>query len=101
LGRNGDRDAKTPTRVLPPSRGGRTVGDHSRHTDSENFHISQMWLNPSSPRSASGFRNSGLNTTVPLSELTNPLCLGIPNLVGNPVLIIAIGRILQINGAKV
>ena len=29
LGRKGDRVAKTPMRRLPPSRGGRTVGDHS------------------------------------------------------------------------
>ena len=26
LGRNGERVAKTPNRVFPPSRGGRTVG---------------------------------------------------------------------------
>ena len=29
LGRKGDRVANTPIRALPPSRGGRTVGDHS------------------------------------------------------------------------
>ena len=28
LGRLGERVAKTPTRSLPPSRGGRTVADH-------------------------------------------------------------------------
>ena len=27
LGRNGERVANTPRRVLPPRRGGRTVGD--------------------------------------------------------------------------
>ena len=29
LGRKGERVAKTPRRVLPPNRGGRTVGDQS------------------------------------------------------------------------
>ena len=32
LGRKGDRVAKTPIRRLPPSRGGRTVGDQSLRT---------------------------------------------------------------------
>ena len=45
FGRNGERVAKTPTRLLPPSLGGRTVGDHSLfssfkgtlfHNDAEN-----------------------------------------------------------------
>ena len=32
LGRKGERVAKTPRRVLPPRRGGRTVGDQSSRT---------------------------------------------------------------------
>ena len=91
LGRNGDRVANTPNRVFPPNRGGRTVGDQSSRTASENSQISQIWLNPSRPRRASGLRYSGLNTIVPLSSGTSPLCLGIPNFVGNPVLMVAIG----------
>ena len=42
LGRKGERVAKTPMRVLPPSRGGRTVGDQSSRTAWENCQISQM-----------------------------------------------------------
>ena len=56
LGRKGARVANTPMRTLPPSRGGRTVGDHFSRTDCENCQISQMWEKPSSPRSASGER---------------------------------------------
>ena len=56
FGRKGERLANTPTRWFPPSRGGRTVGDHSVRWDWWNTQISQMWENPSSPRRASGFR---------------------------------------------
>ena len=82
LGRKGERVANTPMRILPPSRGGRTVGDQPSRTAPENCQMSQMWLNPSSPRRASGLRNSGSKTTVALSSSTRPLCLGMPNLVG-------------------
>ena len=40
LGRNGDRVANTPMRVLPPSLGGRTVGDHSARSQAEKPQIS-------------------------------------------------------------
>lgn len=40
LGRNGDLVANTPMRVLPPSLGGRTVGDHSARSQAENPQIS-------------------------------------------------------------
>ena len=36
LGRKGERVANTPIRVLPPSRGGRTVGDQSPRLAAEN-----------------------------------------------------------------
>ncbi len=42
FGRNGDRLAKTPTRVLPPSLGGRTVGDQSSLCTAENSQTSQI-----------------------------------------------------------
>ena len=82
LGRKGDRVAKTPMRVLPPSRGGRTVGDQVFRTAWENCQMSHRWENPSSPRRASGLRYSGSKTTVERSSSTRPLCRGIPNLVG-------------------
>ena len=56
FGRNGERVAKTPTRSLPPRRGGRTVGDHVSRTAAENCQMSQRWEKSSSPRTASGFR---------------------------------------------
>ena len=56
LGRNGERVANTPIRVLPPSRGGRTVGDQCSLTALENCQMSQMWEKSSSPRTASGAR---------------------------------------------
>ena len=43
LGRKGDRVANTPIAVLPPSLGGRTVGDQSPRALSENFHTSHRW----------------------------------------------------------
>ncbi len=49
-----------------------------------------MWLNPSSPFSASGFLYSGSKTIRPQRFSTSPLCLGIPNLVGKSVSIRAI-----------
>ena len=46
--------AKTPIRVFPPSRGGRTVGDQPCRTASENCQMSHRCEKPSMPRSASG-----------------------------------------------
>ena len=54
LGRKGERLANTPTRRFPPSRGGRTVGDHWGRRASENSHSSQIWEKPASSRKASG-----------------------------------------------
>ena len=85
LGRKGDRVANTPIRRFPPSRGGRTVGDQSSRTAWENCQISQMWEKSSSPRTASGFRYPGSNTTRPLSWGTSPLCRGTPNFSGSSV----------------
>ena len=56
FGRNGEREAKTPTRALPPKRGGRTVGDQPLPADAENAQISQIWEKPSNPRNASALR---------------------------------------------
>lgn len=42
FGRKGERVANTPTRVLPPRRGGRTVGDQLSRTAPENCHTSQI-----------------------------------------------------------
>ena len=80
LGRNGDRVAKTPIRRLPPSLGGRTVGVQPFPMHWENCQISHRWLNPSSPRSASGLRYSGSNTTRAVRLSTSPLWRGMPNL---------------------
>ena len=85
LGRKGERVANTPMAALPPSRGGRTVGDHSSRTASENCQMSQRWENSSRPRSALGSRYFGSNTIRPFSESTSPLCRGRPNLVGKSV----------------
>ena len=39
FGRNGDRLAKTPTRVLPPSLGGRTVGNQNHGFSTACIHM--------------------------------------------------------------
>ena len=83
LGRKGERVAKTPRRVLPPRRGGRTVGDQLSRTVSENSQISQRCENPSMPRRASGLRYSGSKTIVARVSGTSPLWRGMPNFVGN------------------
>ena len=80
FGRNGERVAKTPMRLLPPSLGGRTVGDHSSRTASENCQMSQRWEYPSMPRKASGFRYSGSKTIFDVMVSTSPLWRGMPNL---------------------
>ena len=43
FGRKGERVANTPTRSLPPRRGGRTVADQPSRTAWENPNTSQMW----------------------------------------------------------
>lgn len=55
FGRKGERVAKTPIRVLPPSRGGRTVGDQVSRMARSKTQMSQMWEKSSKPRRASGF----------------------------------------------
>ena len=42
FGRKGERVANTPFLVLPPSLGGRTIGDQVSLADSENSQISQI-----------------------------------------------------------
>ena len=80
LGRKGDRVANTPIRALPPSRGGRTVGDQGLPTHWENSQMSHRWEKPSKPRSASGLRYSGAKTMVARSSRTSPAWRGTPNL---------------------
>ena len=53
LGRKLDLEAKTPTFLLPPSRGGRTVGFHCPRADRSKRKITQIWEKPSSSRTAS------------------------------------------------
>ena len=81
FGLNGERVANTPMRLLPPRRGGRTVGDQVSRWVSENPHMSQMWLNPSSPRRASAFLYSGSKTTLERTDGASPLWRGTPNFV--------------------
>ena len=64
FGRNGERVAKTPMRVLPPSRGGRTVGEKPSRSLSENSQISHRCETPSLPRRASGVSHGGSSTTI-------------------------------------
>ena len=80
FGRKGERVANTPSRVLPPSRGGRTVGDQP--FDSEKFQISHRWVNCSMPRSAFSSRYYGSNTMRDFNSCTSPLWRGMPNFVG-------------------
>ena len=56
FGRTGARVAKTPMRVFPPRRGGRTSGDQGLPKFSENPQMSQRWEKPSIPRRASASR---------------------------------------------
>ena len=81
FGRNGERVANTPMRSLPPSRGGRTVGDQSSRTASENCQMSHRWEKPSMPRRASALRYSGSNTMRARRASTSPLWRGTPNFV--------------------
>ena len=87
LGRKGERVAKTPIRVFPPSLGGRTVGDQPCRTASENCQMSHRWEKSSMPRRASELRNSGSKTMVERRASTSPLCRGMPNLVAKSLCI--------------
>lgn len=82
LGRKGDLVANTPMRLLPPRRGGRTVGDHAVLGFWLKSQMSQMWEKPSRPRMASGFRNSCSKVRVAVAVLTSPLWRGMPNFPG-------------------
>ena len=89
--------AKTPIRVFPPSRGGRTVGDQPCRTASENCQMIHRWEKSSMPRSASALRNSGSKTMVERRASTSPLCRGIPNLVEKSLCIRAMMQILTVS----
>ena len=84
FGRKGERVANTPTRRLPPSLGGRTVGDQLSRTASENCQMSQRCEYSSMPRSASALRYSG-SKTMRAGTSARPLWRGMPNLVGKSV----------------
>lgn len=93
LGRKGLRVAKTPTRLFPPRRGGRTVALNFEFEvrASLKSQSNQIWLKPSRPRKASGSRYSGSKTILPFRPFTSPLCRGTPNFVGKSVRIVAMG----------
>lgn len=93
LGRNGDRVAKTPMRLLPPRRGGRTVGDQVSLCASEKSHISHICEKSSSPRNASLTLYSLLKTIRLRMCVMMPLCLGTPNLVSKSLYMCAIASI--------
>ena len=93
FGRNGERVANTPMRTLPPRRGGRTVGDQSARTFSENSQMSQMCENASSPRTASRLRNSGSKIISACRLSTTPLWRGTPNFVAKSLWMWAMGFI--------
>ena len=70
LGRKGDRVAKTPMRVLPPSRGGRTVGDQACPDRPGNTpQQPDVGKALQAPAGRPRFRNSGSNTTRALQLL--------------------------------
>ena len=94
FGRYGERVAKTPTRSLPPSLGGRTVGDQSLLRASEKLQISQICEKSLIPLKASETRYSGVKTISERSEFANPLCLGTPNFVLRSLCMYAIGFIV-------
>ena len=100
LGRKGERVANTPILALPPSRGGRTVGDQPCRRDWSKAQISQMWEKPSRPRRASGLRNSGSKTTVAERASTRPLCRGTPNLEPNSLWMRAMGRMEKVSAMR-
>ncbi|CRZ53708.1 Uncharacterised protein [Vibrio cholerae] len=64
LGRKVAREAKTPTRSLPPRRGGRTVGFQPAARFWSNKNSSQTWLNCSMPRMDSAQLHSPSNLTL-------------------------------------
>lgn len=97
LGRYGERVAKTPILLFPPSLGGRTVGLNSLYCSSEKNHISHMCEKSSIPLTASGLRYSGSKITVPFNSFIIPLCLGIPNLSLKSVFMNPIGCIFMVS----
>lgn len=72
FGRNGERVAKTPTRLFPPRRGGLTVGDHSPKLP-EKPHISHRCEYCSISLMQFSSRNSGVNTIFDIIFLASPL----------------------------
>ena len=71
-------------------RGGRTVR-FALASFSEKPQTSQMWLNDSSPRTASSCENSLRSSILASSSGTSPACRGIPNFSGKSERITATG----------
>ena len=105
LGLKGLRVAKTPTRSVPPRRGGRTVGDQLSLAPAlfavalsvamsaavppgvpfSNCQMSHRWLKLSSPATAASSANSGSNTIEPCRCGAKKLLRGMPNFCGRSV----------------
>ena len=111
LGLKGLRVANTPTRSTPPSRGGRTVGDHLSFvpclwgvaeswamssavppvTPFSNCQINHKCVKLSIPATADSKAYSGSNMMRPCKWGARKLLRGIPNFYGRSVRIWAIG----------
>ena len=106
LGRKGERVANTPIRLLPPKRGGRTVGDQDNVLEvsdilevsrvvatlmvlefptSENPHNNHKWEYSSTPRNASRTRYAGANIIRVSIHESSRLWRGIPNFCEKPL----------------
>ena len=79
FGRKGERVAKTPTRLFPPRRGGRTVGDQVSRCALSKLQISHRCENSSMPRRASGTRYASSKTISERTSSARPLWRGTPN----------------------
>ena len=94
FGLYGERVAKTPVRLLPPSFGGLTVGVHSPRF-SENPHISHRCENASISLIIFSSLKDSSKTISDLTDGARPLCLGTPNFSLYPFFIVATGVILN------
>ena len=91
LGRKVERLAKTPTRRLPPRRGGRTVGFQPCPVVAWKPKINHRWENPSIPRMISGLRKDSWKTTCPHALGHKPGWRGTPNFPPKHVWTVATG----------
>ena len=116
LGRKGLRVANTPMRLVPPSRGGLTVGYHFSEVPRlfsvctslaisaaeppgvpfSNCQMSHRYVKPSIPSTAEFRANSGSKTMVPCRCGARKLFRGMPNFCGMSVWMWAIGFMIAI-----